>query len=245
MPAQPAFLWRRVGAGIAIALLSPLLLPLMAGRVVFFSAIDVAKAVRQIVAEISDMPMPRQTPGQLLPFWAAWVMAVTLLAGGLAGIVLAIRRSGGWELADQWLARGAAIALAILAFYLAFRLALIGTAALQRALAQNLAWLVSFELAELQAEAMERARILAEGGNSPAFQLPHFREEREDIAKLLGGPTEETLRRLLFSLEAFNNAAATEDQRRAANRLHAQLADVDMRLGQAFSAIDPFCRRLT
>jgi hypothetical protein len=229
---------------IVAFLLAPILLPLVAGRFVFFGALDVANAMRQIILEIRDMPMPRPARARLLPFWVAWVMAVTLLAGGLAGTVLAVKRTGHWDSHDQWVTRGAAIALALFAFYLAFRLALVGTAALQRALAHNLALLVSFELAELKAETMARAEILAAGGNSPAFRLPFFREEREDIAKLLGEPTEEALRRLLFSLEAFNSATATDDQRQATLRMSARLADVDLQLGRALLAIDPFCHRL-
>lgn len=243
MPVDSMPFWSRLRTGIAALLLMPMLLPLVAGRIVFFGVVDVVKAVRQIVLEISDMPLPSEARARLLPFWAAWVMAVALLAGGLAGVVLVVKSTSQWEMDDQWIARGAAITLAFFAFYLAFRLALLGTAALQRALAHNLALLVSFELAELKAEAMERARILSVGGNSPAFRLPHFREEREDIAKLLGQPTEEALRRLLFSLEAFNNAIAGDDYRQAAVRMNAKLIEVDIHLGQAFSAIDPFCQR--
>lgn len=243
MPADSTSRWSRLRAEAATLLLMPLVLPLAAGRVVFFCALDIVKAVRQIMFEISDMPLPSQARARLLPFWAAWMMAVTMLAGGLAGVVFVVKNTNQWEMDDQWVARGAAITLAFFAFYLAFRLALVGTAALQRALAHNLALLVSFELAELKAEAMERARILAVGGNSPAFRLPHFREEREDIAKLLGQPTEEALHRLLHSLEAFNSAIAGDDHRQAAIRMHAQLMEVDMHLGQAFSVIDPFCQR--
>jgi hypothetical protein len=224
-------------------LLVPILLPLVVGRLAFFGVLDVAMAVRQIVLEIRDMPMPRPGRPRLLPFWVAWVMAVALLAGGLAGAVLVVKQTGPWGNDDEWVARGAAIALALLAFYLAFRLALVGTAALQRALAHNLALLVSFELAELKAETKARAEILAAGGNSPAFQLPFFREEREDIAKLLGEPTEEALRRLLFSLEAFNRATVADGQRQGSTRMRARLADVDLHLGRALSAIDPFCQR--
>ncbi|MBI2256494.1 MAG: hypothetical protein HYU58_17860 [Proteobacteria bacterium] len=220
----------------------PILLPLAAGRIVFFYVIDVAMAVRQIVLEIHDMPLPRAARARLLPFWVAWVMAVSLLAGGLAGVVMVVSRTGQWQLSDQWVTRGAAIALALFAFYLAFRLALVGTAALQRVLAHNLALLVSFELTELKAEAIERAEILAAGGNSPAFRLPFFREEREDIAKLLGQPTEEALQQLLVSLEAFNNATVTDDRSQAAMHMRTQLADVDLQLRRAFSAVDPFCR---
>lgn len=244
MSADSVSFWRRLRVGTAILLLSPLLLTLMAARIFFFGVIDIVKAARQIVLEISDMPIPRQVRARLLPFWVAWAMAVVLLAVGLAGLVMVIGRTDTWNLEDQWAARGAALGLGVIAFYLAFRLALIGTVALQRALAHNLALLVSFELAELRAEAVERAQILAAGGSSPAFRLPHFREEGEDIAKLLGQPTEEALRHLLSSLEAFNSAAAADDHRRAAGHIHAQLADVDTQLRRALSTIDPFCQHL-
>jgi len=233
----------RLKGRVIAFLLVPILLPLVVGRLAFFGMLDVALAVRQIILEIRDMPMPRPAQTRLLPFWVAWMMAVALLAGGLAGTVLVVKHTGQWDNADQWVTRGAASALALFAFYLAFRLALVGTAALQRALAHNLALLVSFELAELKAETMARAEILAAGGNSPAFRLPFFREEREDIAKLLGEPTEAALRRLLFSLEAFNSATVAADQRQTAMRMRARLAEVDLHLGRAFLAIDPFCQR--
>lgn len=235
--------WSRLRASVTALLLSPVVLLLALGRIVFFSAVDVAKALRQISLEISDMPLPAQARARLLPFWGAWTVAMALLAAGIGCVALVVKNTSQLTAFDQWVARGAAVGLAFIAFHLAFRMALLGTAALQRALAHNLAMLVSFELAELKAEATERARILAVGGNSPAFRLPHFREEREDIVKLLGHPTEEALRRLLHSLEAYNSAIAGDNHRLAATRMHAELAEVDIRLRQAFSAIDPFCRR--
>lgn len=244
IPANSNLLWRRLMAGAAAFLLTPVVITLAICRTIFFAVIHLLGVMRQIVLVIHERMIPRRKQARLLPFWVAWALAVMLLAGGFAGITLVIGKTSDWSSWDQWITRGAVIMLALCAFYLAFRLALHGTAALQRALAHNLAMLISFELAELLSEAEQRAQILATKGELPAFRLPYFQDEREDIARLLGQPTEEALRCLLHSLEAFNASALAENHRRASNRLIGQLADIDDQLGRAMSAIDPFCHRL-
>lgn len=244
IPANSISFWRRLTAGTATFLLTPVILILAIFRTIFFAVIHFLNTMRQIVIGIHDMLIPRHAQGRLMPFWMAWALAVILLAGGFGGIILVVGKTDDWSLRDQWITRGAVITLALCAFYLAFRLALHGTAALQRALAHNLAMLISFELAELLSEAEQRAQILATSGELPVFRVPYFQDEREDIARLLGRPTEEALRCLLHSLEVFNASAMADDHHRASGRLSRQLADIDDQLGRAMLALDPFCQRL-
>ncbi|WP_374384482.1 hypothetical protein [Dongia sp.] len=234
-------IWRRLLTIAGAILLAPLLLTLILGRIIFFSILDLAQAAHQIAWEIRDMSLPKSVRARLLPFWAGWLMSILLLAGALAGVVIVVRQTVDWAFDDQWVARGAAVMLALFAVYFAFRLAMLGTAALQRALAHNLARVISGELAQLKAETDRRARILAAGHISSAIPMPSFSREGAEIVELLGHPTEATLRQLLISLEAFNTAAAY-DQRPSDVHVRARLKAVDQDLARAMRAIDPHCR---
>nr|WP_298690632.1 hypothetical protein [uncultured Dongia sp.] len=238
--------WRRFLTSCLCVLALPVFLCLMIGRLLFFGALRMAAAARQTALGIRDRPAPRQPQIMLLPFWAAWIMAVVLLAASFAGSIAVVAQTQEWSLQDQIITRGAVSGLALLAFYLAYHLALYGTAALQRALAHNLASLIAFELAELRSEAEARALVLtsARPSASPAFRLPNFYDEREDIVKLLGRPTEQALERLLHSLENFNNIAADDLDQHAEARLRHHLSAVYDCLNHAMRAIDPFCRRV-
>jgi len=237
--------WRRFLTSGLCVLALPVFLGLLIGRLLFFGMLRMIEAARQAVLEIRDLPMSRQSQVPLLPFWAAWIMAIALLAASFAGSIAVVAQTRDWSLQDQIITRGAVAGLALLAFYLAYRLALYGTAALQRALAQNLALLIAFELAELRSEAEARALVLtsARPSLSPAFRLPNFYDEREDIVKLLGRPTEQALERLLHSLENFNNIAADDLDQHAEARLRHHLSAVYDCLNHAMRSIDPFCQR--
>jgi hypothetical protein len=235
--------WRKLIEVAAATALAPVILLLVAGRLVFFWAVDVLMAVRRAVLEVRDMPMPRQALATLLPFWAAWFLAVLLLAGGFAGAILVVNGTESGPLTQQFATRVLVLVAAGAIFYLALRLALFGTAAMQRAMAHNLALLISSELAELNAEAERSAKILAAGGCPPALHMPRFGDEREDIARLFGHPTQSALERLLRCLEAFNSTAIRHEEDFAAMLMREQIQEVQVRLALAIATIGPFCTR--
>lgn len=235
--------WSCAPIKVAVIMLFPIIVLLMIGRIVFFATLSIPNTVQSGILAIVNIFSSFRLKSQLMPFWMAWAMAIIILALSLAGTMIVVRVTEDWTLDDKLLVRGATATLALGIFYLAFRFALHGTKALQHVLTRNLAMLISFELAELRAEAKQRAQIVANGGEAPIFRLPYFKSEQEDINRLLGQSTEAALHGVLQSLEAFNNAAL-EDHKRITNRLGQCLAEIDTHLSQAMSAILPFCRRI-
>lgn len=252
--------WQGTALAIGAVLVAPVFVALLIGRIVFFAALSLGEAVHRAATPSDD-----QARAGLLPFWLAWLMAILLLAGMLAGGVFVVARTKDWVLADQLAARGIVVLLALAGLYLAFRLALYGTAVLQRVLAHNLARLIAFELDDLRAQADQRAaylvmRVHAVGATaeaflppSPALPVPHFFADTDDIAKLLGEPVERALEDLLLSLSAFNSslkAASLERLTRGVAareqaHLHVrqQLIRVHEHLAQAMQIVNPLCRR--
>lgn len=191
---------------------------------------------------------------EMRPFWMGWGSAIGLIAVATAGTGWVISATATWPLLPLSLARVGCVLIALLVFVAAFRLALLGTMALKRVLATNLAVLIAMELEELRRAADARARTLG-AAPSPApepLPIPSFFGERKDIRKLLGQASERSLEDLLASLRDYN--AAVSEQARGyeptvatppqepARRLHSHIGSVLEAAQRALQTVAPFRR---
>ena len=190
-------------------------------------------------------------------FWMAWGLAVLLVlaAIGLSAWVFAI--SENWSDLTRIVSRSACGVSLLLAFVGAFRLALLATASLRFVLAQNLAALIVMELDELRQNAEENAIALARDSMAHAkgrvrgewpvgtLPIPRFFGERNEIRKLLGPATQETLEQLLASLENYNQIVhavkGQETNENAVVLLWQGIWAVESKLKQAAREVAPFC----
>lgn len=233
---------------VAFVAALPLLPLLVLGRLAFFGAIHLFMRVTGWLqpTQISEKRAP------VLPFWLAWCVALLWVAAAIAGGVGIVSRTELWEPLPQLTARGATFILAIGALFAAYRTALLGTQSLQRALAQNLAMLIAFELEQLRIEAERRAELLHAGsqidlvmGATAELHVPGFFAEREEIRAAFGEPTERVLSELLQSLQNFNIALTNRPVQKSGlgGDVQAHLIAVYEHLGRAMQSLSPHLRR--
>jgi hypothetical protein len=189
-------------------------------------------------------------------FWMAWGFAVLLILIAIGGTAWIFSVSDQWADFARIGVRVASVIASLAAFVGAFRLALLATASLRLVLAQNLAALIVMELDDLRQAAQERAAVLADAdgvGEAPsdvwrsseALRIPRFFGDRQEIRKLLGPATEQTLERVLESLQSYNQTvkevrAQSADQS-AGTRLWHDIALVQERIKLAAREVAPFC----
>jgi hypothetical protein len=149
-------------------------------------------------------------------FWMAWSLAVLLVLAAIGLSAWVFAASENWSDLTRIVSRSACGVGLLLAFVGAFRLAVLATASLRFVLAQNLAALIVMELDELRQNAEENAIALARDSMAHSkgrvrdewpvgtLPIPRFFGERNEIRKLLGPATQETLEQLLASLENYN-----------------------------------------
>ena len=191
-------------------------------------------------------------------FWMAWGLAVLLVLVAIGGSAWVFVASEDWSDLARIISRSTCIIGLLFAFVGAFRLALLATSSLRFVLAQNLAALIVMELDELRQNAEERAVALAknelrhvQGKGRDEWQpvrtlpIPRFFGERNEIRKLLGPATQETLEELLASLENYNRIVdAVKSQETNGNAvviLWQGIWAVESRLKQAALEVAPFC----
>jgi hypothetical protein len=184
-------------------------------------------------------------------FWMAWGLAVLLIGAAIGGSAWVLTASAAWPLLPLTLLRLVCAAAIVIAFVGAFRLAILGTVALKRVLARNLAIVIAMELEDLRASVTECASALAEtGSEAPALDIPAFLGKREEIRSLLGRATEHTLERVLVSLQSYNatiqeiergvRAADAEAARQTVSHLRWKIGVVGDHIRQALSALALF-----
>jgi hypothetical protein len=184
-------------------------------------------------------------------FWMAWGLAVLLIGAAIGGSAWALTASAAWPLLPLTLLRLVCAAAIVIAFVGAFRLAILGTVALKRVLARNLAIVIAMELEDLRASVTECASALAEtGSEAPALDIPAFLGKREEIRSLLGRATEHTLEQVLVSLQSYNatiqeiergvRAADAEAARQTVSHLRWKIGVVGDHIRQALSALALF-----
>ena len=191
-------------------------------------------------------------------FWMAWGLAVLLVLVAIGGSAWVFVASEDWSDLARIISRSTCIIGLLFAFVGAFRLALLATSSLRFVLAQNLAALIVMELDELRQNAEERAVALAknelrhvQGKGRDEWQsvrtlpIPRFFGERNEIRKLLGPATQETLEELLASLENYNRIVdAVKSQETNGNAvviLWQGIWAVESRLKRAALEVAPFC----
>jgi hypothetical protein len=190
-------------------------------------------------------------------FWMAWGLAILLVFAAVGGTAWVFTNSEGWPDVVRIGARSLGVAASFAAFIGAFRLALLATASLRFVLAQNLAALIVMELDDLRQSAQERAVALAgqAGAGARSFdpealqpsetlQIPRFFGERDEIRKLLGPATEQTLEQVLLSLRSYNDTVLemkANADRSAVLRLCEEIGVLQERLKQAAQEVAPFC----
>lgn len=192
-------------------------------------------------------------------FWMAWSLAVLLVLIAIGGSAWVFVASENWSGLARIVSRSACGVGLLLAFVGAFRLALLGTASLRFVLAQNLAALIVMELDELRHNAQERAVALARDSMARSkgrvrgewqsvvgpLPIPRFFGERNEIRKLLGPATQETLEQLLASLENYNQIVhAVKDEASDENAvvlLWQGIWAIESKLKQAAREVAPFC----
>jgi hypothetical protein len=174
-------------------------------------------------------------------FWVAWCVAVLLLGAAIVGFGYLLALSEGWP---YWLKIGSRVAaglLAMLAVYDAYRIAARGTAAFQEVLAQNLASIVIAELERLDTAAARRKLALT-AKDEPAslgLSLSSWSFDGEDVRNLLGDPTEEALRDVLESIEAYNRLIDTlaAGDMQAETGLARQIEEISLGVSRAMASV--------
>jgi hypothetical protein len=190
-------------------------------------------------------------------FWMAWGLAVLLVLAAIGMSAWVFAASENWSELTRIVSRSACGVGLLLAFVGAFRLAVLATASLRFVLAQNLAALIVMELDELRQNAEENAVALARDsmahskgrvrGEWPVgtLPIPRFFGERNEIRKLLGPATQETLEQLLASLENYNQIVhavkGQETNENAVVLLWQGIWAVESKLKQAAREVAPFC----
>jgi hypothetical protein len=233
---------------VAFVLALPMLPLLVAGRLLFFGAVYLWTLMMRW---LRPSPAPEGlTP--VLPFWVAWFIALLWVAAAIAGSVGVVTNTDAWEPLPQLIARTAVVLGAIAALFAAYRTALLGTQALQRALAQNLAMLIAFELEQLRLEAERRTQLLHAGSQidlalvaTAELDVPGFFTEREEIRAAFGEPTERVLSDLLQSLQNFNIALTSRPVQKSGlgGDVQAHLMAIYEHLGRAMQYLGPHLRR--
>jgi hypothetical protein len=187
-------------------------------------------------------------------FWMAWGLAVLLIGAAIGGSAWVLTASAAWPLLPLTLLRLLCAAAIVVAFVGAFRLALLGTVALKRVLARNLAVVIAMELEDLRASVTECASALgdetAPAASARALEIPDFLGKREVIRNLLGRATEHTLEQVLLSLESYNatiqeiergvRAAGAAAAPQTASHLRWKIGVVGDQIRQALSALALF-----
>jgi hypothetical protein len=191
-------------------------------------------------------------------FWMAWGLAVLLVLVATGGTAWVFAASDQWSALARIGSRAACLVGLLAAFVGAFRLALLATASLRFVLAQNLAALIVMELDDLRQAAQERAAALSGHAGAEAqktfsdawqpsetLQIPRFFGNRNEIRKLLGPATEQTLEQVLISLQSYNqtvsDARLRSGDRSTKARLWQEIAVVQERIKQAAREVAPFC----
>jgi 4-hydroxy-2-oxoheptanedioate aldolase len=174
-------------------------------------------------------------------FWVAWCVAVLLLGAAVVGFGYLFSLSEAWEPWAKIGARAAAGLLAALAVYDAYRIATRGTAALQEVLAQNLASIVIAELERLHAAAAQRKLALAakDEPGTLGLRLASWSFDGEDVRNLLGNPTEQALRDVLTSIDAYNRLIDTlaPDDPQAETGLARQIEEISAGINRAMASV--------
>jgi hypothetical protein len=191
-------------------------------------------------------------------FWMAWAIAVLLVLVSVGGTAWVFAQTDGWAAFPRIGARSLCILVSLAAFVGAFRLALLATASLRFVLAQNLAALIVMELDDLRNAAQECADALAHLAAaeprqvqsrpwrpSGTLRIPRFFGDREEIRKLLGPATEQTLEELLISLQSYNKAVVEVNSRNADRNavlhLWEEIGVLQQWLKRAAQEVAPFC----
>jgi hypothetical protein len=190
-------------------------------------------------------------------FWMAWSLAVLLVLAAIGLSAWVFAASENWSDLTRIVSRSACGVGLLLAFVGAFRLAVLATASLRFVLAQNLAALIVMELDELRQNAEENAIALARDSMAHSkgrvrdewpvgtLPIPRFFGERNEIRKLLGPATQETLEQLLASLENYNQIVhavkGQETNENAVVLLWQGIWAVESKLKQAAREVAPFC----
>lgn len=239
---------RRLLHYAAFFLVLPLLPVLVLGRVLFFATIDLWLMLRTWWRR----PAQEGRRETVLPFWFAWLMALTLVAAAIATTLGGFAFAGDHVGAVQMSVQAFVVLVATGLLFGAYRVALFGTRVLQRALVHNFAMLIAYELDWLRGEAERQTAYLDIGRgltplhvSSMEIRVPGCLEDREEIRNIFGTPTEEALSHLLASLKAYNMALAVgaidAAQPQGAD-MAARLAAVHLRLGDAFRILGPHLR---
>ena len=191
-------------------------------------------------------------------FWMAWAIAVLLVLVSIGGTAWVFAESDGWSVFPRIGVRSLCLVGSLAAFVGAFRLALLATASLRFVLAQNLAALIVMELDDLRNAAQECADALAALANagpkqaqsrawqpSGTLRIPRFFGDREEIRKLLGPTTEQTLEEVLISLQSYNKAVVEVNSqsadRNAVLHLWEEIGVLQQWLKRAAQQVAPFC----
>jgi hypothetical protein len=191
-------------------------------------------------------------------FWMAWALAVLLILVSVGGTAWVFAQTDGWAAFPRIGARALSLVASLAAFVGAFRLALLATASLRFVLAQNLAALIVMELDDLRNAAQECADALAQLAATESRQaharawrpsgtlrIPRFFGDREEIRKLLGPTTEQTLEELLISLRSYNKAVvevnSQDGDRNAVLHLWEEIGVLQQWLKRAAQEVAPFC----
>src|SRR5262245_18515739 len=185
----------------------------------------------------------------------AWSFAVCLVLVGLGLTAWVFASSGHLPDEMRLIVRGASLAVSLAAFVGAFRLALLATATLRAVLAHNLAHLIVTELNDLRQAAQKQAAALAgeasgEAAGAPAapwpptdtLLIPRVFGERNEVRRLLGPATEQTLEQLLLSLESYNRTIAEAKRQQSGGSTHLlwqEISVVQERLKLAARALAP------
>src|SRR5690349_14376870 len=191
-------------------------------------------------------------------FWMAWAIAVLLVLVSIGGTAWVFAESDGWSVFPRIGVRSLCLVGSLAAFVGAFRLALLATASLRFVLAQNLAALIVMELDDLRNAAQECADALAELATaepkqaqscawrpSGPLRVPRFFGDRQEIRKLLGPTTEQTLEEVLISLQSYNKAVVEVNSRNADRNavlhLWEEIGVLQQWLKRAAQEVAPFC----
>lgn len=244
--------WRRLLGYAAFLLVLPLLPVLVLGRILFFAAIDFCILLRGWWRRPDPEVGPETSKEPVLPFWLAWLMALALVAAAIGTTLWGFALAGDYVGPVQNITQSLIVVAALGLLFGAYRAALSGSRALQRALVHNFALLIAYELDWLRSEAERQTAYLDVGrglapllASSLEIRVPGCLEDREEIRNIFGTPTEEALSHLLASLKAYNmalavgNADATQP---AGADMAARLAAVHLHIRRAFLVLGPYLR---
>jgi|JI9StandDraft_2_1071091.scaffolds.fasta_scaffold149117_2 hypothetical protein len=244
--------WRRLLQYAAFFLVLPLLPILVLGRILFFATIDFCVVLRAWWRRPDPEISQESSKEPVLPFWLAWLMALALVAAAIATTLWGFALAGDIAGPAQLIVQSLIVLIALGLLLSAYRAALSGSRALQRALVHNFALLIAYELDWLRGEAERQTALLDIGrGLAPLhvssleIRVPGCLEDREEIRNIFGTPTEEALSHLLASLKAYNMALAigiADTAQSPGADMAARLAAVHLHLRRAFQILGPHLR---